>query len=502
MAAAAAPALAARRVVVHDDAIADGDALDLGADRGDLAGQLVAEDRRHLARDPRVEDVRAAHAARQHAADDVAAARLGVRRLLDADLARRQRAGDPHASSAAMDAASGGRATPRSVTSAVTSAAGVTSKAGLRTAVPGSVASTPRERADLVAVALLDLDAVAVGQLGVDGRRRARRRRTGCRPRAAASASGIGADLVGGVAVGGHAVGAHDHRVDLAAADEPGHRAVDHELVAPRRRAPAPTRSGARPAAAAASRRRGRGRRRARAARGSPPSAVPRPPAASAPVLQCVAIRRAPASRSAPCAAIAAEAASSSAWMRSASARAAPGHRRRPGRQRRRAHAVDGVGEVDGGRPRRAQQLPARLERAEAGLARDLHRQPVGGGDPDERSPAHGQAPDGLRRVGARPRAPATPRRRAGASGRGSPGAARPNAGPGGAASRRTWRAAYSRAADRQRQSKYSRWMRRAGTPAEPQLGLEAAQHRPRTAHEDRQLARGRRRRRRGRARA
>ena len=138
VAAAAAPALAARRVVVHDDAIAHGDALDVVADR-----ELVAEDGRHLARDPRVEDVRAADAARQHAADDVAPARLGVRRLLDAHLARGQRARDPHANRAPMDAASGGRATPRSVTSAVMSAAGVTSKAGLRTPVAGSVVSVP-----------------------------------------------------------------------------------------------------------------------------------------------------------------------------------------------------------------------------------------------------------------------------------------------------------------------------------------------------------------------
>src|SRR5262249_52861514 len=41
VAAPAAPALAARRVVVHDDAIADRDARDLVADGDDLAGQLV-----------------------------------------------------------------------------------------------------------------------------------------------------------------------------------------------------------------------------------------------------------------------------------------------------------------------------------------------------------------------------------------------------------------------------------------------------------------------------
>ena len=66
----------------------------------------------------------------------------GVGALLDDDLARRRRAGDPHARSPAIAAASTGRAVPRSVTSAVTRAAGVTSNAGLRTAVPGSVSDT------------------------------------------------------------------------------------------------------------------------------------------------------------------------------------------------------------------------------------------------------------------------------------------------------------------------------------------------------------------------
>ena len=113
VAAPAAPALAARRVVVHDDAVAHRDARDLRADRGHLARQLVAEDGRHLARDPRLEDVRAADAAGQHAADDVAGAGLGVRRLLDAHLARGERARDPHASSAAIERGVGRRARRR-----------------------------------------------------------------------------------------------------------------------------------------------------------------------------------------------------------------------------------------------------------------------------------------------------------------------------------------------------------------------------------------------------
>src|SRR6185436_7002238 len=143
--AAAAPALAARRVVVDDHAVARRHAAHARADLLDLGAQLVAEDGGDLARDPAVEDVRAADPARQHACDDlaVAGARVGV--VVDAHLAHADRARDPHrqASSSAMLAAVGGAATPRSVTSAVTSPAGVTSNAGLRTAVPGGATVTP-----------------------------------------------------------------------------------------------------------------------------------------------------------------------------------------------------------------------------------------------------------------------------------------------------------------------------------------------------------------------
>ena len=122
-------------------------------------------------------------------------------------------------------------ATPRSVTSAVTSAAGVTSKAGLRTPVPGSVASTPanartsspsRSSISMLSPSGRSASMVEVGAATTNGMPAAR----------GGQGQGIGADLVGGVAVGRHAVGAHDRRVDLAAADEPGHRAVDHEIVA------------------------------------------------------------------------------------------------------------------------------------------------------------------------------------------------------------------------------------------------------------------------------
>ena len=202
-----------------------------------------------------------------------------------------------------------------------------------------------------------------------------------------------------------------------------------------------PRPSAARPAAAGASRRPGRATAPRSCSARITASAVPWPPAARAPVLQWVAIRVAPASSSAPWAAIAAEAASSSAWMRSASRARGRGHRRRPGRQRRGAHAVDGVGQVDRGRPRRAQQLPAALERPEAGLAapppwparrRRRSRSAARRGRPGAGWPAPcRRAPSSASHTSARGQR---------ASGRAPPGGARPSAGPDGAASRRTWR--------------------------------------------------------------
>ena len=287
------------------------------------------------------------------------------------------RARDPHASSAAMDAASGGRATPRSVTSAVTSAAGrdVEGRVAHGGARAASSAAPPK-RAHLVAVALLDLDLVAVGQRGVDRRRRAgdderdagrarRRAPAGrCRPcwrcrrwRRRGRQPTI-------------------DRVDLAAADQPGHRAVDDELVARRRRAPAPTPSAARPAAAAASRRRARGRaprcvqreddrqRRALAAGGERAGVAVRERSGAR-----------PASRSAPCG-------------RDRRRRRRPPRRgcARPRRARRRPSpagpaasaaardAVDGVGEVDGGRARARAAAPSRARacRGRAGRATSI----------------------------------------------------------------------------------------------------------------------------------
>src|SRR6185503_2704645 len=142
---AAAPALAAGRVVVDDDAVTRRDTAHARAALLDLGAQLVPEDGGDLARDPAVEDVRAADPAREDARDDLARAGARVGVVLDAHLAYADGARDTHrqASSAAMLAAVGGVATPRSVTSAVTRPAGVTSNAGLRTAVPGGATVMP-----------------------------------------------------------------------------------------------------------------------------------------------------------------------------------------------------------------------------------------------------------------------------------------------------------------------------------------------------------------------
>ena len=484
VAAPAAPALAARRVVVDDDAVARRDAVDArrrprstsaASSWPRTAGTLRATQA------SRTSEPQTPHASTRQTTSPAPA--LGVGRLLDAHLARRRRERATLIASSARDRTRrrAARATPRSVTSAVTSSAGVTSKAGLRTGVPGERrAATPPNARTSSRVALLDLDAVAVGQRGsIDDVGPAT---TNGMPAArAASARRVGADLVGDVAVGGDAVAADDHGVDLAAADQPGRGAVDDQLVRARRRARAPTPSAARPAAAAASRRRARRRRAAlRAARGSPPSAVPRPPAASAPVLQCVSDRaaRRPAGRRRG-AAIAARGGvllgvdalglgARGARPSSAGPAASAAARTRSTAQAR----LTAVGRA------RAQQLPAALERAEAGPARDLHRQPVRGGDRRSAARRARRGAGSPAAVSARARrAPATPRARAARvwsrTARRAPVPAQGRVGL-----RRDGHGG-SVLARRQRQSKCSRWMRLAGTPAARSCVLEAAQHRP-----------------------
>ena len=336
---------------------------------------------------------------------------------------------------AAAEAASTGCATPRSVTSAQTSAAGVTSNAGLRTGVPGTVSSEPAA-ADLVGAALLDLDLVARRPSRRRPTTTARPRRTGSPAACAASASAVGADLVGDVAVGRHTVEPRHDRVDLPACGS-GRR--------PRRRRTSACSSPSRPSSHTVSRApwsSGRashastrsGRRSASAA--ITPRPVPRPDAARQPELQCVRIVSGPAGRrrehgverAAPCSASAALAASSSRCdrlgLRARGARQAD----RACGQRGGADAFDRPGQVAGGRAAAGEPLGAALQRAERRLARDLHRQPVSRrrrrsaarpGPPAARSPA---------RCPRRPRARAPPRAPAAASGRARAGARRPSA--------------------------------------------------------------------------
>ena len=209
--------------------VAHGDPLHAGADLDDLADRLVPQHRRQLARDVPAVDVRAAGRAGEHAADHLART---ARRPLDLNHHRRvetERSGRDHAT-AAMPAASTGCATPRSVTSAQTSSAGVTSNAGLRTAVPGHGQERAQRAPHLVRGALLDLDPVAVGQRQVERRRRPRGDERHAR-RARGQRQPVGPDLVRDVAVGGHAVEAGDDGVDLAAAQQPGGGGVDEQRM-------------------------------------------------------------------------------------------------------------------------------------------------------------------------------------------------------------------------------------------------------------------------------
>ncbi len=110
---------------------------------------------------------------------------------------------------------------------AVISRAGVTSKAGLRTATPSGASWTPPMWVTSAGGALLDGDGAAVGQGKVDGRGR-RGDVEGESVLPGQHRHRVGADLVGGVAVGGDAVGADDDAVDLALAHQvAGHVVAD-----------------------------------------------------------------------------------------------------------------------------------------------------------------------------------------------------------------------------------------------------------------------------------
>ena len=146
-----------------------------------------------------------------------------------------------------------GRATPRSVTSAVMRLAGVTSKAGLRTGVSGSASAAPPAwrtssgaRSSMAIAAPVGV-AGSIEEVGPGDHERDARGGRGQRQR-------VRADLVGDVAVGGHAVAADDHGVDLAAGDQPGRGASRRRARARPRPGAAPTWSAARPAGAGGSR--------------------------------------------------------------------------------------------------------------------------------------------------------------------------------------------------------------------------------------------------------
>ncbi len=93
---------------------------------------------------------------------------------------------------------------------AVMRSAGVTSKAGLSTAVPSGAVGVVAEAAHFVGAALLDGDVGAVGHGQVHGGH-GRGDVEGDPVVLGQHREGVGADLVGGVAVAGDAVGARDH---------------------------------------------------------------------------------------------------------------------------------------------------------------------------------------------------------------------------------------------------------------------------------------------------
>ena len=272
------------------------------------------------------------------------------------------------------DAAYGARCTPASVTIAEISAAGVTSKAGLRAA---------KRARHLGSVALLDRD------LGAGRRRRGRSSRSAPRPRAGCrdgrraprapyvpilfAVSPFAAMRSAPVTTTstsparhqrrGRAV--HDHRVrDPERLELPRGqpRALEQRarLVDPDVRDAAPLRTP-----------RGSHRRRCR----SRPSRARRRCSASA--------RARPAgTSSAACAPICRQRSTSSSWMRS-----------RALARRVVAHLVERPAEVDRRRPRRRERL---VRGVEVLPALGCERQPVGGRDADRGRPAHGERPDRL----------------------------------------------------------------------------------------------------------
>ena len=192
-------------------------------------------------------------------------------------------------------ASNGARTTPSSVTIPVISSAGVTSKAGLRTSVPGGAMRTPRTSRTSSALRSSIGMAVAVGRRRGRPSWSARRRRTGSRagPRGRpACRSRPCSRCRRWRRPGPPRPGRRPPRPWPSGARRPRRGAA----CAGRRPGPAPRSSAGRPAGTAASRRPRRGRSRpAWWAAWTTPSAVPYWPQASGPVLQWVRIRSGPA---------------------------------------------------------------------------------------------------------------------------------------------------------------------------------------------------------------
>ena len=325
----------------------------------------------------------------------------GVGRLLDPDLARRERPGDPHGLQRGDRPRRPGSATPRSVTSAVTSAAGVTSNAGLRQRVPAPVSGAPPPHAPRRGRAPRSRSRRRSECRGRPTRS-ARRRRTGSRPRCAASARPYVPTLLATSPLAATrsqptiTASTSPAAISPAAAESttsscgiPSRRELPDRQ--PRALQQRPRLGGEHLTRASPvgelgdhgkRRARGRARRARRCCSGSGSRLAPRE--------QVGAVAGDRVARG----------------LLLGLDRARPPRARRPRGRRRRARAasrdaVDRPGEVDRRRAApRAAASHALLERRVAGVALQLHREPVAGGDADQRRAADRQAPDRLRDLG------------------------------------------------------------------------------------------------------
>ena len=242
-------------------------------------------------------------------------------------------------------------------------------------------------------MALLDRDPGAAVELGVDrgGGARDHERDAGG---AGGERQAVGADLVGHVPVGRHAIAADHHRVDLAARDEAGGRAVGQQLVLDARAAELPHRQ-----PAALEQRPGLVHQHPdRPAVGQLEDhgeARPAPPGGER---AGVAVREHGPRTGQQVGAVGRHARAGLVLLGvdglCLRARGRPEVGGIRG-QRGVAHTVDRAPEIGRGRPGGAQASPGRLETVPRRARGDLHGQAVGGGDPDQRRAADAEAADG-----------------------------------------------------------------------------------------------------------